>query len=65
MHSDFSLKNVLTFSPMTGGCSEGLDAFRFFLEHVSIKIYTKRVIIFNSGVKFGQTWITLNHVMLR
>ena len=22
--------NVLTFSPLTGGCSEGLDAFRFF-----------------------------------
>ena len=21
--------NVLTFSPLTGGCSEGLDAFRF------------------------------------
>ena len=26
--------NVLTFSPLTGGCSEGLDAFRFFFEHV-------------------------------
>ena len=24
-------KEVLTFSPLTGGCSEGLDAFRFFL----------------------------------
>ena len=24
--------NVLTFSPLTGGCSEGLDAFRFFFE---------------------------------
>ena len=22
--------NVLTFFPLTGGCSEGLDAFRFF-----------------------------------
>ena len=22
--------NVLTFSPLTGGCSEGLGAFRFF-----------------------------------
>ena len=25
------LLNVLTFSPLTGGCSEGLGAFRFFL----------------------------------
>ena len=24
--------NVLTFSPLAGGCSEGLDAFRFFFE---------------------------------
>ena len=24
--------NVLTFSPQTGGCSEGLGAFRFFFE---------------------------------
>ena len=22
--------NVLTFSPLTGGCSEGLDAFKFY-----------------------------------
>ena len=22
--------NILTFPPLTGGCSEGLDAFRFF-----------------------------------
>ena len=27
------LFNVLTFFPLTGGCSEGLDAFRFFLKH--------------------------------
>ena len=25
--------NVLTFSPLTGGCSEGLDAFRFFFKY--------------------------------
>ena len=25
-------KEVLTFSPLTGGCSEGLDAFRFFFK---------------------------------
>ena len=25
--------NVLTFSPLTGGCSEGLGAFRFLLLH--------------------------------
>ena len=24
---------VLSFSPLTGGCSEGLDAFRFFFKH--------------------------------
>ena len=24
--------NVLTFSPLTGGCSKGLDAFRFFFK---------------------------------
>ena len=26
------LLNVLTFSPLAGGCSEGLEAFRFFLK---------------------------------
>ena len=25
-------QNVLTFVPLTGGCSEGLDAFRFFFK---------------------------------
>ena len=25
--------NVLTFFPLTGGCSEGLDAFRFYLNN--------------------------------
>ena len=28
--------NVLTFSPLTGGCSEGLGAFRFFFKHVCV-----------------------------
>ena len=32
--------NVLTFFPLTGGCSEGLDAFRFFLKHLSPQHYT-------------------------
>ena len=27
------LLNVLTFSPLTGGCSEGLDALSFFFKH--------------------------------
>ena len=27
------LLNILTFSPLTGGCSEGLDAFIFFSKH--------------------------------
>ena len=26
--------NVLTFSPLTGGCSEGLDAFNFFFKQL-------------------------------
>ena len=31
--------NVLTFSPLIGGCSKGLDVFRFFLNnnHVVVK----------------------------
>ena len=32
--------NVLTFSPLTGGCSEGLDTFRFFFKHNPRKIRT-------------------------
>ena len=24
--------NILTFSPLSGGCSEGLNAFRFFFK---------------------------------
>ena len=28
----YSHLNVLTFSSLTGGCSEGLDAFRFFFK---------------------------------
>ena len=27
---EFHLLNVMTFFSLTGGCSEGLDAFRFF-----------------------------------
>ena len=27
--------NVLTFSPLTGGCSEVLDAFRFFFKNMN------------------------------
>ena len=30
--------NVLIFFPLTGGCSEGLDAFRFFFEDTEFKI---------------------------
>ena len=30
--------NVLTFSPLTGGCSEVLDAFRFFFKQLSSQI---------------------------
>ena len=28
--------NVLAFFTLTGGCSEGLDAFRCFLKHISV-----------------------------
>ena len=31
--SYWSHLNVLTFFPLTGGCSEGLGAFRFFFKH--------------------------------
>ena len=34
LYSLWSHLNVLTFSPLTGGCSEGLDAFIFFFEQV-------------------------------
>ena len=30
---------VLTFSPLTGGCSEGLDAFRFFFNVPLLLMY--------------------------
>ena len=30
--------NVLTFFPLTGGCSEGLDAFIFFFKH-NLNVY--------------------------
>ena len=33
--------NVLTFFPLTGGCSEGLDAFRFFFKQYNSTIYQK------------------------
>ena len=31
--------NVLTFPPLTGGCSEGLDAFRFFFQRTKGLLY--------------------------
>ena len=41
--------NVLTFSPLTGGCSEGLDAFRFFFKHYYLLLCVA-----------GTSWLTLN-----
>ena len=35
--------NVLTFSPLSGGCSEGLDAFRCFFKQRSGKRENVRV----------------------
>ena len=29
---------IYLFFPLTGGCSEGLDAFRFFFIHSSITV---------------------------
>ena len=37
--------NVLTFPPLTGGCSEGLDAFRFLLKKNYFGIYIKNVFV--------------------
>ena len=34
-----SYLNVLTFFPLTGGCSEGMGAFRLFFEHWGIRLY--------------------------
>ena len=31
--------NVLTFSPLTRGCSEGLDAFKFFFKRRNLSHY--------------------------
>ena len=28
-------QHILTFFPLTGGCSEGLGAFRFFFKHIN------------------------------
>ena len=41
----WSHQNVLTFSPLTGGCSEGLDAFRFFFEQQRLVHATKKAIV--------------------
>ena len=46
---DFAHLNVLTFSPLTGGCSEGLDASSFFFKKLhaewepGIGVYTQGV----------------------
>ena len=36
--------NVLTFSPLTGGCSEGLGALRFFFKHNNVNTKTKQYV---------------------
>ena len=39
--------NVLTFSPLAGGYSEGLDGFRFFFDHIQIaRIYAVYVVLY-------------------
>ena len=39
--------NVLTFFPLAGGCSDGLDAFRFFLTHTHTHQRTQLTIVTN------------------
>ena len=34
-YNNVSFSDTKTFSPLAGGCSEGLDAFRFFLQDCS------------------------------
>ena len=41
--------NVLAFPPVTGGCSEGLDAFRFFFKQ---SYYNKHVFISEEELYF-------------
>ena len=42
--------NVLTFSPPTGRCSEGLDAFRFSLNTRTRKFVSQGMSLKNSGL---------------
>ena len=35
------MPNVLAFPPLTGGCSEGLDAFRFFFKKIGAWVNSK------------------------
>ena len=48
--------NVLTFSPLTGGCSEGLDAFRIFFKHDKRLVACPRVMP-SKVCSAGRPWL--------
>ena len=50
----YNIINVLTFSPLTGGCSEGPDAFRFFFKHHLLRGF--RLPHRHSRLRFGSPW---------
>ena len=52
------LLNILTFPPLTGGCSEGLGAFRFFF-----KQYSHRVLLYLQYMKDKTTDYVLTSVV--
>ena len=47
--------NVLTFSPLTGRCSEGLDAFIFFLNTRTRKFVSQGMCLKNPGLVLSYT----------
>ena len=51
--------NVLTFSPLTGGCSEGLDALRFFFKHglVTLALFVQCNFHAKRGSKPFSDWL--------
>ena len=55
--------NVLTFFPLTGGCSEGLGAFRFFFKY-GVNEHKERYYIIIRLVKSGTFIYVLQQVRL-
>ena len=51
-----SYLNVLTCFPLTGGCSEGLDAFRCFFKNCSLQIWD----FYRNTYKFSSSTVTFS-----